>query len=96
MSRLWSHDAAAGYGQTDGNDRLALIKQSEPVRGPGPGFHLAFAGAKPWGRRRISPAALANGGRDAGPPGPRPHYGERYYAAFVFDPDGHKLEAVHQ
>lgn len=27
-----------------------------------------------------------------GPPGPRPRYGPRYYAAFVLDPDGHRLE----
>ena len=30
-------------------------------------------------------AALAHGGVDEGPSGPRPHYGERYYAAFVRD-----------
>ena len=36
------------------------------------------------------------GGRDEGAPGPRPHYGPTYYAAFVRDPDGHKLEAVFQ
>jgi len=34
-------------------------------------------------------------GRDDGAPGLRPHYGKTYYAAFVFDPDGHKLEAKH-
>jgi catechol 2,3-dioxygenase-like lactoylglutathione lyase family enzyme len=39
-------------------------------------------------------AALAAGGRDNGPPGLRPHYHETYYAAFVFDPDGHNIEAV--
>ena len=39
-------------------------------------------------------AALAAGGRDNGPPGPRPNYGQDYYAAFVFDPDGHNVEAV--
>jgi catechol 2,3-dioxygenase-like lactoylglutathione lyase family enzyme len=36
-------------------------------------------------------AALNAGGSDAGPPGPRPRYGDTYYAAFVIDP-----EAVHQ
>ena len=41
-------------------------------------------------------AALAAGGLCAGPPGLRSHYGPAYYAAFVIDPDGHKLEAVHQ
>jgi predicted lactoylglutathione lyase len=40
-------------------------------------------------------AALANGGRDNGPPGLRPEYHPGYYAAFVLDPDGNNVEAVH-
>ncbi len=28
------------------------------------------------------------------PPGLRPHYHENYYGGFVFDPDGHNIEAV--
>ena len=40
-------------------------------------------------------AALANGGTDEGPPGLR-SYGPGFYAAYVRDPDGHKLSAVHQ
>ena len=39
-------------------------------------------------------AALAAGGRDNGAPGLRPHYHPNYYAAFVFDLDGHNIEAV--
>jgi catechol 2,3-dioxygenase-like lactoylglutathione lyase family enzyme len=39
-------------------------------------------------------AALAAGGRDNGAPGLRPHYHPSYYGAFVFDPDGHNIEAV--
>lgn len=39
-------------------------------------------------------AAIAAGGRDNGPPGPRQHYHPNYYAAFVRDPDGHNVEAV--
>ena len=39
-------------------------------------------------------AALAAGGKDNGEPGLRPHYHPNYYAAFVFDPDGHNIEAV--
>ena len=39
-------------------------------------------------------AALAAGGTDNGAPGLRPHYHPNYYAAFVFDPDGHNVEAV--
>jgi catechol 2,3-dioxygenase-like lactoylglutathione lyase family enzyme len=39
-------------------------------------------------------AAMAAGGKDNGAPGLRPHYHPNYYAAFVFDPDGHNIEAV--
>ena len=39
-------------------------------------------------------AALAAGATDNGAPGPRPHYGPTYYAAFVHDLDGHNIEAV--
>jgi catechol 2,3-dioxygenase-like lactoylglutathione lyase family enzyme len=40
-------------------------------------------------------AALAAGGVDNGPPGLRPQYHRGYYGAFVIDPDGNNLEAVH-
>ena len=39
-------------------------------------------------------AALAHGGADNGPPGLREHYGPNYYAAFVIDPEGWRVEAV--
>ena len=38
--------------------------------------------------------ALANGGKDNGPPGLRAHYHRDYYGAFVFDPDGNNIEVV--
>jgi len=38
-------------------------------------------------------AAMANGGTDEGPAGPRPQYGEGYYLAYVRDPTGNKLAA---
>jgi hypothetical protein len=38
-------------------------------------------------------AALSSGGTDNGPPGLRDDYGPDYYAAFVIDPDGYRLEA---
>lgn len=39
-------------------------------------------------------AALAHGGRDEGAPGLRPQYGPQFYAGYVRDPDGNKLNAV--
>ena len=39
-------------------------------------------------------AALDARGRSDGAPGLRPHDRVRYYAAFVIDPDGHRIEAV--
>lgn len=39
-------------------------------------------------------AAIGAGGSDDGPPGMRPEYNERYYAAFIRDPDGNRIEVV--
>jgi catechol 2,3-dioxygenase-like lactoylglutathione lyase family enzyme len=39
-------------------------------------------------------AALKAGGSSDGAPGLRPQHGEGYYAAFVRDPDGNRIEAV--
>ncbi len=41
-------------------------------------------------------AALAAGGTDEGPPGPRPQYAPDYYGAYMRDPDGNKLHVVHR
>jgi catechol 2,3-dioxygenase-like lactoylglutathione lyase family enzyme len=56
--------------------------------------HVAFAAESIEQVHAFHAAALAAGGVEHGPPGPRPHYGERYYGAFVLDPDGHNIEAV--
>ncbi|MBI3556095.1 MAG: hypothetical protein HY074_07515 [Deltaproteobacteria bacterium] len=62
----------------------------------GLGFHLALVAPNPGAVDQFHAAALAAGGRCNGKPGPRPQYSETYYAAFVFDLDGHRLEAVYQ
>lgn len=61
---------------------------------PPPGFHLCFMAPTRRAVQAFHAAGLAAGGRDAGPPGLRPHYGEGYFAAFLYDPDGWKIEAV--
>jgi catechol 2,3-dioxygenase-like lactoylglutathione lyase family enzyme len=62
--------------------------------GVGAPIHVAFAADTIEQVHAFHAAALAAGGREHGPPGPRPHYGEGYYGAFVLDPDGHNIEAV--
>ncbi len=92
LVRVWSKHNAAGYGPTGEEDRLALFAAERAA--PSAGSHIAFTAAEESAVRAFHTAALAAGGTDDGPPGPRPRYGAGYIAAFVRDPDGHRLEAV--
>lgn len=92
--RVWTVGTAAGYGEPGGPDRLALKALSSQPPQPGPGFHLALRAPTRQAVAAFHAAAVAHGGRDHGPPGLRPQYGPGYYAAFVIDPDGHRIEAV--
>lgn len=100
VSRLWTTAEGAGYGITNpaGNEQLALFEQgpSAVSLAAGPGFHLALTAPSRDAVDKFHGAALHEGGRDNGGPGLRRNYGPTYYAAFVSDPDGHRLEAVHQ
>ena len=84
----------AGYGVQDGKDKLAL-KQTAPSTPAGPGFHIALAAPSREAVDAFHEAALRHGASNNGRPGPRPQYGPTYYAAFVVDLDGHRIEAVH-
>ena len=64
--------------------------------GAGAAVHVAFAADRREQVDAFHAAALAAGGRDNGAPGLRPEYSDGYYAAFVLDPDGHNIEAVHR
>jgi catechol 2,3-dioxygenase-like lactoylglutathione lyase family enzyme len=57
------------------------------------GLHICFTARSKDEVAAFHEAALHEGGEDNGPPGPRPAYGEHYYAAFLIDPDGYRLEA---
>lgn len=92
--RAWTDAIAIGYGLPGGGDRLAIKLGREAVVAPNAGFHLAFA-APSWDSvRAFHQSALQHGGQDNGAPGLRPHYGPDYFAAFVIDPDGYRIEAV--
>ena len=97
--RVYTGAQSIGYGlagAASNEDKLLLIFQPGGTHPPGPGFHLAFDAATRAAVDRFHAAAVSNGGSDAGAPGLRSHYGPNYYACFVVDPFGYKLEAVCQ
>nr|WP_315221896.1 VOC family protein [uncultured Duganella sp.] len=91
--RVFEDDTAIGYGVEDDKDLLCL-KLRPDAAAPGAGFHLAFAAPSRAAVDAFHAAALAVGGSDNGAPGLREDYGDHYYAAFLVDPDGHRIEAV--
>lgn len=91
--RVFDGSKSIGYGLNDNQDILLLNLGTAPSP-PGPGFHLAFAAPSRAAVDAFHAAALQVGGQDNGRPGLRPKYGPNYYAAFLIDPDGHRVEAV--
>lgn len=57
-------------------------------------LHVAFRGKDKSEVDAFHRAAIEAGAKDNGAPGPRPDYGEDYYACFVLDPDGYNIEAM--
>ncbi len=66
----------------------------EHTASAGNGTHIAFNASSKDAVDHFYSLALELGGTCCGKPGLRPEYGETYYAAFVRDPDGNKIEAV--
>jgi catechol 2,3-dioxygenase-like lactoylglutathione lyase family enzyme len=84
----WRDDMS--FGVTGADDFVVSLNYAV-----GPGVHVCFAAESQEQVDAFHAAALAAGGRDNGAPGPRPEYSAGYYGAFVLDPDGHNIEAVH-
>lgn len=66
----------------------------EPTAVPTTGMHICFGARDRQSVTEFYFAALAAGGRCDGEPGIRPNYHAGYFAAFVLDPDGHRVEVV--
>ena len=84
-----------GFGRSQGT-QFAI---HAPAPAPGQdtittGAHIAFLADDRESVLAFHAAALANGGRNIGAPGPRSVYSAGYYGAFVLDPDGNNIEAV--
>lgn len=95
--RLYDLDGASGYGRPDPHP---LKEQALPFwighdpGGAGLSGHVCFRAPARASVDAFHRAALAAGGSDNGKPGLRPRYHAHYYAAFIVDLDGHRIEAV--
>jgi catechol 2,3-dioxygenase-like lactoylglutathione lyase family enzyme len=91
-TRLSDGDTALGYGEQSSS--LWLLKSKKPVKPElESGLHFCFVARDRAGVDAFHAAALKNGGTDNGKPGVRADYSPKYYAAFVVDPDGYRIEA---
>ena len=92
MSKLreWP-DAAVGYGKAYPE---FWINARPERKQPDDGLHICLRAPSVQAVDAFHATALQAGGTCDGAPGLRPEYNDRYYAAFVVDPDGNKLEAV--
>jgi len=85
-------DSSLGYGK--GAAQFWVNFSESPVPpDPKSGLHFCLAAPTRKSVAAFHQAALAAGGRDNGAPGLRADYGDNYYAAFVVDPDGYRIEA---
>jgi catechol 2,3-dioxygenase-like lactoylglutathione lyase family enzyme len=92
---VWEDAGGVGFSRPGGKEHFALFSRPGQVVVPGAGFHVAFVAPSQAAVDAFHAAALAAGGKDMGPPGLRPDYEPTYYAAFVTDLDGYKIEAFH-
>ena len=91
--RVFTMAKAIGYGYPGGSDQFA-IRPQPGANIPSEFFHLAFSAPTHEAIDAFYRAALMHGGKDNGGSGFHPEHGKDYYAAFVFDPDGYRIEAV--
>ncbi len=93
LSKLVERDATAGFGKRYPefwvNLREGVVGDAADA-----GAHVCLRAPDTDAVDAFFAAALANGGERDGPPGLRPEYSDTYYAAFIRDLDGNRVEAV--
>ena len=93
LSRLVTRPATVGFGKTYPEFWVNLRAGMAQVA-PESGVHICLRAKTTDDVDAFHTAALHAGGRSDGAPGLHPHDRVRYYAAFVIDPDGNRIEAV--
>ncbi len=89
-TKLRVSEGTAGFGKAYPEFWLNLREGETASQGS----HVALRAGSMAAVDAFHKAALENGGRCGGPPGFREHYDPRYYAAFIHDIDGNRIEAV--
>lgn len=91
VGRMMDFDGFIAWGKPDGGAGIGLTKPHDGnPASVGNGVMVALEASDKDQVHRLYDIALANGGTDEGPPGPR---GEGFYAGYFRDPDGNKLNA---
>jgi len=90
--REWP-DAAIGYGKKYPEFWINRRTDMAPI-GADSGVHVCLRASDAAMVDAFHAAALAGGGSSDGAPGLRAQYHENYYATFIRDPDGNRIEAV--
>lgn len=91
--RIMAQDWGIGYGRTF-PEFWASRPHDRAAASVGNGVHVCFSAADQAEVDAFHAAGLQAGGTDDGAPGFRPDYAPGYYAAFLRDPDGNKVEAL--
>jgi catechol 2,3-dioxygenase-like lactoylglutathione lyase family enzyme len=91
-TRLSTSDGSLGYGRDGVGLWISVTDRPVPADDKS-GLHFCFDAPARKDVDQFHAAALKAGGRDNGKPGLRPDYDANYYAAFVIDPDGYRIEA---
>lgn len=90
---LETRPETVGFGKSYAEFWLNLRADLTPADA-GSGAHIALRARSTDMVDGFHAAALAAGGESDGKPALRPQHGEGYYAAFIRDPDGNRIEAV--
>ena len=90
-ARMMEFESFIAWGKPDGAAGIAVTRPHDGnPASVGNGVMVAFEAKDQAQVQRLYDIALANGGSDEGPPGPR---GDGFYAGYFRDPDGNKLNA---
>jgi catechol 2,3-dioxygenase-like lactoylglutathione lyase family enzyme len=95
--KVGADEAWIGYGErcdAAHPERAYLSIRLGPAPGAAVGRHWCFKAPSRAAVDAFHRAGLAAGGRDEGAPGLRARYHPHYYAAFLADPAGNRVEAV--